>query len=36
MYETYTLIIDNVIKIVWLVLMIHWLTDGTKVSDIFK
>ena len=36
MYETYTLIIDNVIKIVWLALMFKWLRDDTKVSDICK
>ena len=36
MYKAYSLIVDNVIKIVWLTLMLHWLTDGTKVGDIFK
>jgi len=36
MYKIYTLVIDNIIKLVWLALMIHWLADGTKIVDIFK
>jgi hypothetical protein len=36
MYKAYTLAIDNINKLVWLALMIHWLADGTKIVDIFK
>ena len=36
MYKIYTLVIDNVIKLVWLTLMIYWLIDSTKMLDIFK
>jgi len=36
MYKIYTLVIDNIIKLVWLALMIHWFVDGTKIADIFK
>ena len=36
MYKTYTLVIDNITKLVWLALMIHWLSDGVKLTDILK
>jgi len=36
MYKAYILAIDNINKLVWLVLMLHWLADGTKIVDIFK
>ena len=36
MYKIYTLVIDNIIKLVLLDLMLHWLTDGTKITDLFK
>jgi hypothetical protein len=35
-YQKYTIVIENISKIVWLILMLHWLSDGFKVSDIFK
>jgi hypothetical protein len=34
--KIYTFIIDNVIKLVWLALMIHWLFDGVKITDLIK
>ena len=36
MYKIYTLVIDNITKIVWLVLMLHWLSDGVKITDLIK
>ena len=36
MHKIYTLVVDNIIKLVWLALMLHWLIEGTKVADIFK
>jgi len=35
-YKNYTIIIDNINKLVWLALMSTWLVEGTKVTDIFK
>jgi hypothetical protein len=35
-YQKYSLVIDNVNKLVWLALMVHWLSEGTKIVDIFK
>jgi len=36
MYKVYTLIIENISKLLWLALMIHWLLDGKQYGDIFK
>jgi hypothetical protein len=36
MYKIYTLTIDNITKLVWLALMLHWLSDGTKLIDLLK
>jgi hypothetical protein len=31
-YRVYTRIIDNVIKILWLTLLIMWILDGAKLT----
>ena len=35
-FQKYTFVIDHVSKILWLLLMIHWLMDGAQYGDIFK
>jgi hypothetical protein len=35
-YQKYTLIIDNISKLIWIALMLTWLYNGTKIVDIFK
>ena len=36
MYKVYTLAVDNITKLVWLALMLHWLSDGVKITSLFK